>query len=327
MELVENALVNKRWTMVRAQARAIIFMSKFQVYKFVLHPAQVSDPEKMSRLAARNQQALVNGHRSKCSALNRVNGTITAHIADTAKSMQTAVANRTKSEQHTHDAEKKTASVEKMAANKAAAHAHILQLEQHKEAGGAVNKNGDGHLHHYTLEAQETREAIRHLPHVEDILTHWWHACHAHFDDGDQTLSKDEYRVFYDRLVSAFSEHEQDGDVDIDDPEVLEAAFEEDWERDSHGDGNIDNRGGRPSWQRLSRTPHELRHLASGLESESPFLRGEASCCPDFKRLKLTGTCVTIPDIIVETCAVSRDRIVFHRHGAQRGQRRWRPPL
>jgi hypothetical protein len=240
MELVENALVNKRWTMVRAQARAIIFMSKFQVYKFVLHPAQVSDPEKMSRLAARNQQALDNGHRSKCSALNRVNGTITAHIADTAKSMQTAVANRTKSEQHTHDAEKKTASVEKMAANKAAAHAHILQLEQHKEAGGAVNKNGDGHLHHYTLEAQETREAIRHLPHVEDILTHWWHACHAHFDDGDQTLSKDEYRVFYDRLVSAFSEHEEDGDVDIDDPEVLEAAFEEDWERDSHGDGNID---------------------------------------------------------------------------------------
>ena len=95
-------------------------------------------------------------------------------------------------------------------------------------------------------------------PRVVVELRRWWDAACVHCDKnehgmvkaalsgavidgevrGDQSLQRDEYEYFYQRLVHAFN-HDDDDDNDLNHQEVL-SALEIDWMNDSRGEGDVD---------------------------------------------------------------------------------------
>ena len=97
----------------------------------------------------------------------------------------------------------------------------------------------EGDLSLYTPAQVLARGRLRRQPRIEELLQCWWHASAAHDNaDGDDVLDKAEYEALYTRLLAAFDEDGDDAN-DLAD-EAARAAFEEDWVKDSGGDGAID---------------------------------------------------------------------------------------
>jgi hypothetical protein len=96
-----------------------------------------------------------------------------------------------------------------------------------------------GNLHFYTPEQIHARKKLRKHKRIEELLSFWWHASSKHDDDNDDDLlDREEYEKLYYRLLRAFDEDDDD-ENDLTHEQARE-AFEEDWEKDSGGDGTID---------------------------------------------------------------------------------------
>jgi len=96
-----------------------------------------------------------------------------------------------------------------------------------------------GSLHFYTPEQIHARKSLRQHKRIEELLCFWWHASSKHDDaNNDEKLNKEEYERLYNRLLKAFAD-DDDSENDLT-HEQARVAFDEDWEKDSGGDGAID---------------------------------------------------------------------------------------
>ena len=112
-----------------------------------------------------------------------------------------------------------------------------LEDEKRQQTYDGAQLAGD--LHFYTPEQIHARKKLRQHKRIEELLCFWWHASSNHDDANDDGfLDRCEYEKLYYRLLRAFDED----DIDENDltHEQAREAFEEDWRKDSGGDGTID---------------------------------------------------------------------------------------
>ena len=127
-------------------------------------------------------------------------------------------------------------SVELAKAKAAAAEEAMACTQRHATFDGAQVA---GSLHFYTPEQIHARKKLRKHKRIEELLSFWWHASSKHDDDNDDDLlDREEYEKLYNRLLKAFAD-DDDSENDLT-HEQARAAFDEDWEKDSGGDGAID---------------------------------------------------------------------------------------
>ena len=121
--------------------------------------------------------------------------------------------------------------------------------------GGGVHAQDEGDMAHYTPDALLARQRVQAHPRVAELLEQWWLVAKLVDHDGDEVLSKEEYRVVYERLIASFAEDGGDDDgggmggggeeggmggVEGFDEADAMAAFDEDWDNDNGDDEVVD---------------------------------------------------------------------------------------
>jgi hypothetical protein len=124
---------------------------------------------------------------------------------------------------------------------------------------------------HLNLSEADHRKHCQNLvasPRIEIELERWWISCQLFDDNHDGELEYEEYARFHSNLVKAFNKHEVSENQLI--GEAAECALANDWERDSKGDGVVDQQEFYHSVVELAVTwcEHDPHHQ----ESESFYL-------------------------------------------------------
>jgi hypothetical protein len=118
--------------------------------------------------------------------------------------------------------------------------------------GGVAHAQDEGDMAHYTPDALLARRRVLAHPRVAELLDQWWLVAKLVDHDGDEVLSKEEYRVVYERLIASFAEGGDgggggggvggggEGGVEGFDEADAMAAFDEDWDNDNGDDEVVD---------------------------------------------------------------------------------------